>query len=166
MGKVRVLFLCTHNSARSQMAEGLLRYFYGERYEAYSAGVTPTAVHPLSVRVMEEIGIDISKQTSKGIEEYRGCDFDVVATVCVNTPNLACPFCSSSELRGERPKIIAETLRNVVFFTEHGFLDPSEVKGGDEEQLKAFRTARDEIKKWVIDYFFYPFGASGEVDPI
>jgi arsenate reductase len=156
MGKVRVLFLCTHNSARSQMAEGLLRHFYGERYQAYSAGVTPTAVHPLSVRVMAEIGIDISKQTSKSIEEYRGCDFDVVATVCVNTPNLACPFCSTSGLKEERPKIITETLHNVVFFTERGFPDPSEAIGGDDEQLKAFKTVRDEMKKWVIDYFFYP----------
>ena len=156
MGKVRILFLCTHNSARSQMAEGLLRHFYGERYEAYSAGATPTAVHPLSVRVMDEVGIDVSKQTSKGIEEYRGWDFDVVATICVNTPHIACPFCSTSGSGGERPKVIVETLHNVGFFTEHGFLDPSEVKGGDEEQLRAFRTARDEIKRWVIDYFFYP----------
>jgi arsenate reductase len=156
MGKVRVLFLCTHNSARSQMAEGLLRHFYDDRYQAYSAGATPTEVQPLAIKVMGEIGIDISKQTSKSIEEYRGCDFDVVATLCVNTHNLACPFCSTSGLRGERPKIIAETLHNVVFFTERSFPDPSEVKGGDEEQLKAFRTVRDEIKKWVIDYFFYP----------
>ena len=134
MGKVRVLFLCTHNSARSQMAEGLLRHFYGERYEAYSAGATPTAVHPLSVRVMDEAGIDVSKQTSKGIEEYRGWEFDVVATVCVNTPKLACPFCSTSE-RGEKPRIIVETLHNVGFFTEHGFPDPPRLKGAMRSSL-------------------------------
>jgi arsenate reductase len=81
MGKVRVLFLCTNNSARSQMAEGLLRHFYGERYEVHSAGATPTEVHHLAVKVLAEIGIDISRQRSKGIDEYRGWDFDVVVTV-------------------------------------------------------------------------------------
>jgi len=77
MGKITVLFLCTHNSARSQMAEGLLRRVYGEKYEVFSAGSTPTQVNPIAIRVMAEIGIDISPQRSKSIEEYRGKDFDV-----------------------------------------------------------------------------------------
>lgn len=155
MVKVRVLFLCTNNSARSQMAEGLLRHFYGERYEVHSAGATPTEVHHLAVKVLAEIGIDISRQRSKGIDEYRGWDFDVVATVCMKTPSPTCPFCSTSGTKGERPKIITETLHNVGFFTEHGFSDPSEAKE-DEEKLVAFRAIRDEIKEWVINYFFYP----------
>jgi arsenate reductase len=155
MGKVKVLFLCTHNSARSQMAEGLLRHFYEERYEAHSAGATPTEVHPLAVKVLAEIGIDISRQRSKGIDEYRGWDFDVVATVCMNTPSLTCLFCSTSGSKGDRPMVIAKTLHSVGFFIEHGFKDPSEAKE-DEEKLVAFRAVRDEIKEWVINYFFYP----------
>ncbi len=84
MIKTKVLFLCTHNSARSQMAEGLLRHYYGDRYEAFSAGATPTKLNPLAVKVMEEIGIDISGQSSKSIEDFRGKDIDVVVTVCKN----------------------------------------------------------------------------------
>ncbi|MCJ7425026.1 arsenate reductase ArsC, partial [Candidatus Bathyarchaeota archaeon] len=82
MNKMKVLFLCEHNSARSQMAEGLLRHLYGEKYEVFSAGSNPTRVHPLTIKVMAEIGIDISKQTSKSIEEFRNKEIDLVVSVC------------------------------------------------------------------------------------
>ena len=151
-GKTKVLFLCTHNSARSQMAEGLLRHFYGDRYEAFSAGANPTRVHPLAIKVMAEIGVDISGQSSKSIDEFQGRDFDLVVTVCRGTPRLSCPFCSSPGVVG-RPAIIDETLPGARRFVEHGFGDPSDVEGSEEERVEAFRATRDEIKKWVLDYF-------------
>jgi len=152
MDKMKVLFLCTHNSARSQMAEGLLRHLYGDRYEAFSAGATPTKIHPLAIRAMSEIGIDISGQSSKSIEEFRGKDMDLVVTVCKSTPKLSCPFCSSSGVFG-RPAIINDTLPNAKRFLEHGFDDPSDAEGVEDEKLKAFRSMRDEIKSWIQRYF-------------
>jgi len=152
MGKAKVLFLCTHNSARSQMAEGLLRHLYGDRYEAFSAGATPTRVHPLAIKVMAEIGIDISGQSSKSIDEFRGRDIDLVVTVCRSTPRLSCPFCSSPGVVG-KPTLIDETLPEAKRFVEHGFSDPSDVEGSDDERVEAFRATRDEIKTWVLDYF-------------
>lgn len=134
------------------MAEGLLRYYYGDKYEAFSAGATPTRVHPLAIKVMSEIGIDISGQFSKSIEEFRGKDIDLVVTVCKSTPKLSCPFCSSPGTFG-RPTIISETLPEAKRFIENGFKDPSDVEGGEEENLQAFREVRDEIKKWILDYF-------------
>ena len=89
--KKKVLFICTHNSARSQMAEGILRTLYGDRYEAYSAGTQPTKVNPYAIKVMSEIGIDISNHRSKSAEEFRGKEFDYVVTVCDNVKE-ACPF--------------------------------------------------------------------------
>jgi arsenate reductase len=134
------------------MAEGLLRHFYGNRYEAFSAGATPTNVHPLAIKVMAEIGVDISGQSSKSIDEFKGRDIDLVVTVCRSTPRLSCPFCSSSGMVG-RPAIISETLPGVKRFVEHGFNDPSDVEGTEEEKIEAFRTIRNEIKTWVLDYF-------------
>ena len=89
-GKEKVLFLCFHNSARSQMAEGLLRDLYGDRYEVYSAGVKATQVDQRAVKVMKEIGIDISRQHSKRIDEYRSVLFDLAVTVCDKAKE-ACP---------------------------------------------------------------------------
>jgi arsenate reductase len=152
MNKTKVLFLCTHNSARSQIAEGLLRHFYGGRYEVFSAGSSPTQVHPLAIKVMAEIGIDISKQTSKSIEEFRNKDIDMVVTVCTSRANVICPFCSSP-ITGDRPEIIKTTLPGAKQFFQHGFSDPSEVDGSDEEKIAAFRRTRDEMKKWILDYF-------------
>ncbi len=149
---MKVLFLCTHNSARSQMAEGLLRHLYGDKHEAHSAGATPTKVNPFAVKVMSEIGIDISKQFSKNIESFRGEDFDLVVTVCKNTPRLSCPFCSPLGEVGT-PKIIKETLPNAKRFLEHGFDDPSGIEGSEAEKLEAFRNTRDEIKEWIQSYF-------------
>jgi arsenate reductase len=152
MGKVKVLFLCTHNSARSQMAEGLLRHLYGDRYEVFSAGATPTRVNPLAIKVMAEMGIDISKQRSKSIEEFRGKDIDLVVSVCESSVKVICPFCSSP-IVGDRPQIIGETLPEAKRYLHRPFSDPSEVEGNDEEKLAAFRRTRDYIRKWILDYF-------------
>jgi len=151
MNKIKVLFLCTHNSARSQMAEGLLRHFYGDKYEAFSAGSTPTLVHPLAIKVMAEIGIDISNQTAKSIESFRNKDIDVVVTVCTSVANVICPFCSPS-ITGERPEIIRTTLPGARRFLQHGFSDPSEVEGSEEERIAAFRRTRDDMKEWILSY--------------
>jgi arsenate reductase len=123
------------------MAEGLLGHFYGEKYEVFSAGSTPTRVHPFAIKVMDEIGIDISKQTSKSIEEFRNKDIDVVVTVCRSSPKVVCPFCSSPLLEG-RPEIISTTLPRAKQYLQHGFSDPSEVDGSDEEKIAAFRRTR------------------------
>ena len=89
--RVGVLFLCTHNSARSQMAEGLLRELAGDRFEVHSAGTEATVVRPLAIQAMDEIGVDISGQESKTLERYLGEQFDYVITVC-DEANEACPF--------------------------------------------------------------------------
>ncbi len=109
MAKTRVLFLCNHNSARSQMAEGLLRHLYGEKYEVFSAGSNPTRVHPLAVRVMAEAGIDISGQYSKDIKEFRDTDIDLVVSVCRSSAKATCPLCSS-QTAADRPEVIRSML--------------------------------------------------------
>ena len=152
MNKIKVLFLCTHNSARSQMAEGLLRHYYGEKYEVFSAGATPTQVNPFAIQVMAEIGIDISQHRSKSIEEFRGRDMDLVVSVCASSAKIACPFCSPP-LLGGRPEIIDETLPGAKQYLNHPFNDPSEEEGSNEEKLAVFQRTRDEIKTWIIDYF-------------
>ena len=152
MNKKKVLFLCTRNSARSQIAEGLLRHFFSEKYDVFSAGSNPTQVHPFAIKVMAEIGIDISKQTSKSIEEFRNRDIDIVVTVCSSSAKVICPFCSSPISRG-RPEIINTTLPGAKKYIHRGFSDPSEVDGNDEEKIAAFRRTRDDIKKWIFDSF-------------
>ena len=125
---MKVLFLCVHNSARSQMAEGFLRHLYGDRYEAYSAGITPTQVNLHAIKAMAEIGIDISGQMSKSWRVY-GLDFgfDVVITTCSEAEK-ACPvFSFGKRLRWEFP-------------------DPAEAEGTEEEIMKIFRTVRDSIR--------------------
>ena len=152
MNKMKVLFLCTHNSARSQMAEGLLRHFYGNTYEVLSAGASPTRVNLFAIKVMAEIGIDISNHRSKSIEEFRNSDIDLVVSVCRNSVKAACPFCSSP-LIGGRPEIIDDTLPEAKRYLHQPFSDPSEVKGREEEKLAAFQRTRDDIKKWILEYF-------------
>jgi arsenate reductase len=125
-----VLFICTHNSARSQMAEAFLNKFCGDKYEAKSAGITPTGLNPHVVRVMAEIGIDLSTHRSKSILEFQGKTFDYVVTVC-DAAREACPF-----FPGEK-----EIHKN--------FPDPSTFKGSKEEILRKVRVVRDEIKEWV-----------------
>ncbi len=134
------------------MAEGLLKHFYGDKYEAYSAGASPTKVNPLAIKVLAEIGIDISKQTSKSIEEFRNKDIDIVVSVCKSIALVVCPFCSSPIIGG-RPEIVEATLPNAKRYLHHGFSDPSEVEGSYEEKIEAFRRTRDNIKKWILDYF-------------
>ena len=152
MNKMKVLFLCEHNSARSQMAEGLLRHLYGEKYEVFSAGANPTQVNPFAIKVMAEIGIDISKQTSKSIEEFRNKEIDLVVSVCRSSAKLMCSLCSSPIVLG-RPEIINTTIPGAKHYLHHGFDDPSEVDGSDEEKTMAFRRAREDIKQWIIDKF-------------
>jgi arsenate reductase len=123
----RVLFLCTHNSARSQMAESLLRDIAGDRFEALSAGTEATHIRPLAVRVMEEIGIDISGQESKTLERYLGEPFDHVVTVC-DEANEACPYFPGAKNR-----------------LHWSLEDPSKTEGSEEERLAVFRRVRDEL---------------------
>jgi arsenate reductase (thioredoxin) len=129
--KARVLFLCTHNSARSQMAEGLLRYLARDRFEAHSAGMEATHVRPLAIRAMDEIGVDISGQESKTLERYLGKPFDYVITVC-DDANEACPFFpgATNRLHWSLP-------------------DPSAAKGTEEERLAVFRSVRDALRDRV-----------------
>jgi arsenate reductase len=144
-GKKKVLFLCTHNSARSQMAEGLLLAMYADRYEAYSAGVVATSVDPRAVRAMLEIGIDISAQRSKSSQEFQDTIFDLAVTVC-DRAKQACPICSTKlELPSKNPRA-----REVI---HRSFADPAAASGSEEEQLEAFRQVRDEIKDWIIKTF-------------
>ena len=152
MNKMTVLFLCEHNSARSQMAEGLLRHMYSEKYEVFSAGSDPTQVNPFAIKVMAEIGIDISKQTSKSIEEFRDKEIDLVVSVCRSSAKLMCSLCSSPIVMG-RPEIIRTTIPGAKRYLDHGFNDPSEIEGSDEEKLNAFRRTRDDIKKWIFESF-------------
>ena len=123
----RVLFLCTHNSARSQMAEGLLRAIGRGAFEAYSAGTAATRVRPEAVTVMRELGIDISEQQSKTLDRYLHEPFDEVITVCDNA-NESCPVFPGA--RGRRHWSVN---------------DPSGVQGEEAERLAAFRHARDDL---------------------
>lgn len=125
---MRVLFLCTHNSSRSQMAEGLLRARGGPAFEVWSAGTQPRTVHPLAIRAMRQIGIDISAHYAKGIEEFASQPpMDLVITVCDEAQE-ACPYFPHA--------------RHQVHW---GFPDPSRVTGSEEERLEAFRHIRDLI---------------------
>jgi arsenate reductase len=125
---LRVLFLCTHNSSRSQMAEGLLRARGSGAYEVFSAGTQPRVVHPLAIKVMQEIGIDISDHRAKSLEEFRNQPpMDLVVTVCDEAAE-ACP-----------------SFPNARHQVHWGFSDPSRVEGSEEERLTAFRHIRDLI---------------------
>ena len=154
MSKPKILFICTHNSARSQMAEGLLRHIYGEKYVVFSAGTNPTAVNSLAVKALFEIGVDISKQTSKGLEEFSETEIDLAVVVCQNSAKTLCALClSPTVVARNRPLIINAKLHKTKDFVVHGFDDPLEVEGTEEEKLAAFRCARDKIKVWIADYF-------------
>jgi arsenate reductase len=134
------------------MAEGLLRHYYGEKYEVFSAGSTPTQVNPLAIQVMDEIGIDISQQRSKSIEEFRDKDIDIVVSVCKSSAKAICPFCASPLVKG-RPEIITSILPKAKKFIHRPFENPSEVEGGEAERIAAFRKIRDEMRAWVIEDF-------------
>ena len=132
---VRVLFLCTHNSARSQMAEGLLRFTGRDRFKVVSAGTEPGMVHPLAIRAMAEVGMDNSAAQSKDVAQFVGQDFDYVITVC-DRANESCPI-----FPGDPERI------------HWSFPDPSAVEGPEEVRLAAFRKVRDELRQrlrtWV-----------------
>jgi arsenate reductase len=129
--KKRVLFLCTHNSARSQMAEGLLRTLGGDRFEVFSAGTEATQVRPLAIRAMAELGIDISAQASKTLDRYLNERFDAVITVC-DQANEACPV-----FFGARERL------------HWSFPDPSKAEGSEEQQLEVYRQVRDAIRERI-----------------
>ncbi len=131
MEKKKVLFLCTHNSARSQIAEGLLRHLYGSIYKVWSAGTAPSEVDPCAIEVMREIGVDISRHRSKSIAEFAEEEFDYVVTVC-NHAKEACPFFP----KGKK-------------YLHRSFEDPSAFNGPQEEKLVRFRKVRDEIREWL-----------------
>lgn len=131
--KQKVLFICTHNAARSQMAEGYLRAKYGDRYEAFSAGLQPEPLDPRAVAAMAEIGIDISAQRSKPLSEYFGQQMDAVVTVCDGGVCPMFPWATTT--------------------IHEEFTDPRAAAGDGEEALAAFRTVRDEITAWIDGRF-------------
>jgi arsenate reductase len=132
--KRKVLFICTHNSARSQIAEGIMNHIYHDKYEAHSAGTKPTQVNPLAIRVMKEIGVDISSQRSKRIREFDGQEFDYVVTLCSDAEDI-CPFFPGKE------------------HLHKGFEDPAQATGSDEDRLDRFRKIRDKIGQWIGQTF-------------
>ena len=130
----RVLVLCTGNSARSQMAEGLLRHMAGDRFEVASAGVSPTRVRPEAIEAMREIGIDISAHRSKSVDEFARGEFDYVITVCDNA-NEQCPVFS-----GETKRI------------HWSFDDPAAAEGDEPGRLAVFCRVRDEIQERLKEF--------------
>ena len=129
--KQRVLFICTHNSARSQMAEGLLRHLGNDRFEVFSAGTQATFVRPMAIQVMTELGIDIAYQVSKTLDRYLDQPFDDVITVC-DTAAEACPVFPGAAHR-----------------RHWSFTDPSKATGSESEQLQVYRQVRDEIRSRI-----------------
>lgn len=127
----RVLFLCTGNSCRSQMAEGWARALKSEEFEAFSAGVAPCFVHPAAIRVMKEAGVDISGQYSKHVEDLEGIEFDYVVTLC-GYADEACPVRPGQGKRIHRP-----------------FEDPIHALGSERQVLSKFRSVRNRIRAFV-----------------
>jgi arsenate reductase len=129
--KKRVLILCTGNSARSQMAEGLLRHDAGDRFEVFSAGTKPSRVRPEAVAVMRELGINISGHRSKSVDQFLGQPFDYVLTVCDHARE-ACTIFPGS-----------------VITMHQNFEDPAAFEGSEEERLGRFRRVRDEMRNFL-----------------
>ncbi len=138
MSKAKALFLCTGNSARSQMAEGYLRHVAGDRFEPLSAGVEPKGLNPLAIEVMHEIGIDISQQTSKGLDQFLGQKIPYVITVCDNAKQ-RCPIFPRAN------KLVHWSLE-----------DPAEAAGSHDEKIAVFRRVRDEIEQRIEREFLNP----------
>jgi arsenate reductase len=134
MNKKRVLILCTGNSARSQMAEGLLRHDAGDRFEVFSAGTRPSQVRPEAIAVMRELGIDISGHRSKGADEFAGRSFDYVLTVCDNARE-SCPIFLGKAMR-----------------IHQSFQDPAGVQGSEAERLEVFRRVRDKMRRYLSTF--------------
>ena len=131
MEKIKILIICTGNSARSQMFEGLINTLFSDRFEAKSAGTQPSIVNPYAIKVMEEIDINISHQRSKNIKEFYGNKFDLVITVCDNAKKVCPVFPGAGKM------------------IHKAFSDPAAVKGNDKEILEAFRSVRDQICNWI-----------------
>jgi arsenate reductase (thioredoxin) len=138
--KLKVLFVCERNAGRSQMAEGFLNTLFGDRFLAYSAGISPSAISPLTVRVMKESGIDVSDQTSKSLDTFRDVHFDRIVLLC----NKECTAIPGLPKSGS-PAVSVH------------FPDPKSWQGDEDEVLRGFRKVRDEIGQWVRNYF----GSSG-----
>ncbi len=134
MDKKRVLILCTGNSARSQMAEGLLRHDAGEGFDVESAGTKPGSVRPEAIAAMRELGIDISGQRSKHVDEFQGRKFDYVITVCDNAHE-SCPVFFGAAKR-----------------LHHNFEDPAALTGSEEERLALFRRVRGELRDYLREF--------------
>lgn len=132
--KKRVLFLCAHNSCRSQMAEGLLRHFAGDKFEVFSAGSDPTPVNPLTVKVMKETGIDITGQYPKLVNKFLGQDFDYTINVCEDAKD-SCPVFPTKAKK-----------------LHWSFADPASAEGSEEEKLSVFRQIRDEISAKIKEF--------------
>lgn len=131
--KKKVLFICKHNSARSQMAEGLLNTLYGDHYKAYSAGAEPTTLNPYAVKVMAEWGIDISMNKSKSLNEFKGVEFDHVVTVCEKD---TCPYFPGGKN-----------------YFHHSFKDPTSAEGDENYKIKTFTNIRNQIEQWIKNKF-------------
>jgi arsenate reductase len=140
--KASILFICVHNSARSQMAEGLVNALHGDRFEAVSGGTTATRVHPAAIKAMAEIGIDISGHRSKSIDEFEGRRFDLVVMVC-DDKTTDCPFFPGGK-----------------DYIHHAFDDPAACTGTDAEVLGCFRRSRDEIRAWIEAELVGPGGSN------
>ena len=134
--KKNVLVLCTGNSCRSQIAEGYLRHFHGEKANIYSAGVETHGVNPRAIATMQEDGIDISAHTSNHVDEYLHISFDLILTVCDHA--------------SERCPIFPGKARRI----HHNFTDPAKVTGSEEEIMAEFQRVRDEIKKYCRNLAF------------
>ena len=137
--KTRVLFICTANAARSQMAEGLLRAKYGERFEVFSAGTRPSQVSSRAIRVMQEIGIDISHHRSKSLDEMSGMTFDLAVTLC-DRANQVCPVVTCAK----------KTMH-------YGFPDPHLTPGSEDDLMEGYRKVRDDIGAWIDKTFGMTF---------
>ncbi len=129
MAKKKILFLCWQNAVRSQLAEGLMRKLFGERYEVFSAGIEPKEIHPLVIEVLKEVGISATDQHAKSLKEFEGMDFDYVVTVCDQAKE-ACPFFPGG--------------RN---YLHKNFPHP------EEEDIASFRNLREEIRDWLLVTF-------------
>jgi arsenate reductase len=132
MERFKVLFLCTENACRSQMAEGLVNHHLAGQVQAFSAGVVPKQVNPRAIRVMAELGIDISGHRSKSVTEFEGQQFDLVITLC-DSAQQQCPFFPG-----------AAQMLHV------GFTDPGQAQGTDEEIMAVFRRVRDEMREKLV----------------
>ncbi len=135
MDKKTILFICTHNSARSQMAEGFVKALFGDLYDVYSGGTEPKKINPHVIEVMREIGIDLSGHYAKNVNDFIDEKIDYVVTVC-DQAQASCPFFPGAKT-----------------YIHKGFRDPAQFEGTEEKILEQTRRVRDEIKSWIVETF-------------